>query len=441
MVSKVALALVLTGFVADGIAVALNSRTQSPPTLLLNDTHDWSPDTVISYPDSSAFWEATERWDIYAPPSYKIAISPATEADVKLARQQHLPFLATGGRHGYSTTLGDLQGGLAIDLSKPNSIKIDKSAATLTIRPGVRFRDIFDPVYEAGFEIQTGTCSCVGMMGATLGGGISPLHGLHGLIIDALISVRIVTADGKIIEASQTSNSELFWGIRGAGQNFGIVVEATYQLHPLYRGGVWTKFDTLAGMLPIPAQLTIETIMNYNYTLERVRVDVEAHKTLVSVVYAGPKDETTQAISLILELTPSYFRFKEITWNEISTQATFLLDGPVCEDKQIYDIYGVNLRNLSASTLASSFETSATLFVEQPAARNSTIVLETWPIEAAVTVPDDLTAYPWRDAITYVLIQMRWDDIGNPVEGPANAVGRKLRSDMAATSGYDGLTG
>ncbi|RYC63463.1 hypothetical protein CHU98_g2747 [Xylaria longipes] len=391
MVSKVALALVLTGFVADGIAVALNSRTQSPPTLLLNDTHDWSPDTVISYPDSSAFWEATERWDIYAPPSYKIAISPATEADVKLARQQHLPFLATGGRHGYSTTLGDLQGGLAIDLSKPNSIKIDKSAATLTIRPGVRFRDIFDPVYEAGFEIQTGTCSCVGMMGATLGGGISPLHGLHGLIIDALISVRIVTADGKIIEASQTSNSELFWGIRGAGQNFGIVVEATYQLHPLYRGGVWTK-----------------TIMNYNYTLERVRVDVEA--------------------------------FKEITWNEISTQATFLLDGPVCEDKQIYDIYGVNLRNLSASTLASNFETLATLFVEQPAARNSTIVLETWPIEAAVTVPDDSTAYPWRDAMTYVLIQMRWDDIGNPVEGPANAVGRKLRSDMAATSGYDGLT-
>lgn len=65
-----------------------------------------------------------------------------------------MPFLATGGRHGYSTTLGDMQGGLAIDLTEMNSVSVDESAATLTIGPGVRFRDIFDPVYNAGFEIR-----------------------------------------------------------------------------------------------------------------------------------------------------------------------------------------------------------------------------------------------------------------------------------------------
>ena len=62
------------------------------------------------------------------------------------------------------------------------------------------------------------------MMGATLGGGIGRSHGIHGMIIDALVSVRLVTADGQIIEASEKTNSDLFWGIRGAGQNFGIVV-------------------------------------------------------------------------------------------------------------------------------------------------------------------------------------------------------------------------
>jgi FAD/FMN-containing dehydrogenase len=66
-----------------------------------------------------------------------------------------MSFLATGGRHGYSTSLGAFKGGLGIDLSQLNSISIDKAAKTLTIGPGVRFRDIFNPVYEAGFQIRS----------------------------------------------------------------------------------------------------------------------------------------------------------------------------------------------------------------------------------------------------------------------------------------------
>jgi len=105
------------------------------------------------------------------------------------------------------------------------------------------------------------------------------------MIIDALISVRLVTADGQIIEASEKTNSDLFWGIRGAGQNFGIVVSATYGLHPLRNGGVWTSadilltpeknvsyFETVEKMHPLPAELTVETIINYNSTLDQVRM-------------------------------------------------------------------------------------------------------------------------------------------------------------------------
>lgn len=125
------------------------------------------------------------------------------------------------------------------------------------------------------------------MMGATLGGGIGRLHGIHCLIIDALKSVRLVTADGSVLEVSEHSHPDLFWGIRGAGQNFGIVTSATYELHPLSNGGgVWTSadilltpdknvsyFDALAGMHPLPPQLTVETIMNYNGTLDEVSLD------------------------------------------------------------------------------------------------------------------------------------------------------------------------
>lgn len=117
-----------------------------------------------------------------------------------------------------------------------------------------------------------------------LGGGIGRLLGLNGLMIDALVSARIVTADGQILEVSETSNSDLFWGVRGAGQNFGIITSATLKLTPLYKSGVWTSadliftpeknvtfFNTLAGMLPLPPQLTVETVINYNTTLDHVR--------------------------------------------------------------------------------------------------------------------------------------------------------------------------
>ena len=65
-----------------------------------------------------------------------------------------MPFLATGGRHGTATTLGNLQNGLALDLSQLNEVSINKSAATLTVGPGVLLRDIFDPVYQAGFQVR-----------------------------------------------------------------------------------------------------------------------------------------------------------------------------------------------------------------------------------------------------------------------------------------------
>lgn len=83
------------------------------------------------------------------------------------------------------------------------------------------------------------------MVGATLGGGIGPYQGLHGLIIDALDSVTIVTGTGEIVNASATENTDLFWGLRGAGQNFGIITSATYTLHDQTNGGTALNADFL----------------------------------------------------------------------------------------------------------------------------------------------------------------------------------------------------
>lgn len=85
----------------------------------------------------------------------------------------------------------------------------------------------------------------MGVVGATLGAGVGRFQGIHGLIIDTLLSVRLVTAKGKIITASATENSDLFWGLRGAGANFGIILSATYTITDLSNGGTVTSADLI----------------------------------------------------------------------------------------------------------------------------------------------------------------------------------------------------
>ncbi len=86
----------------------------------------------------------------------------------------------------------------------------------------------------------SGACNCVGFIGSGLGGGIGYLSGVMGLVSDSLVSARLITAKGDLIEVSESSNPDLFWAIRGAGTNFGIITSATYKLsEPVNNGEVF----------------------------------------------------------------------------------------------------------------------------------------------------------------------------------------------------------
>jgi FAD/FMN-containing dehydrogenase len=122
------------------------------------------------------------------------------------------------------------------------------------------------------------------MVGATIGGGVGRYQGLNGLIVDSLLSVRLVTAEGMLIDVSNTSNPDLFWAIRGAGANFGIITSATYRLYPLTNDGLVMNadfifpassnasyFDIIQSLQDtIPAELATISIMEYNGTSDEV---------------------------------------------------------------------------------------------------------------------------------------------------------------------------
>lgn len=121
------------------------------------------------------------------------------------------------------------------------------------------------------------------MTGVTIGGGIGRLNGLDGLVQDSLVSARIVIANGSLLQVSQTSTPDLFWAVRGAGHNFGVITSATYRLHPLYNGGKWTSVDLIvpleknlsyfkavSNLLPLPAELSVQTMVVYDTASNQV---------------------------------------------------------------------------------------------------------------------------------------------------------------------------
>jgi FAD/FMN-containing dehydrogenase len=135
--------------------------------------------------------------------------------------------------HGAGTDgeLSTCDDGLVIDLSKMKGIRVDPHSRTARAQAGVLLGKLDREAQAFGLAVPAGIVSHTGLAGLTLGGGIGWLMRKHGLTIDKLLSVDLVTAEGEFVKASEDENAELFWGVRGGGGNFGVVTEFEFRLN------------------------------------------------------------------------------------------------------------------------------------------------------------------------------------------------------------------
>src|SRR5215203_2538924 len=153
-------------------------------------------------------------------------------AAVKFAKDNGLLVAVRGGGHSYPGH-SVCDGGIVIDLSKMKGIRVDPEARTARVQPGTLWGDLDRETQAFGLATTGGFVSHTGVAGLTLGGGIGLLHRTHGLTIDQLLSVDLITADGEFVKASETENPDLFWGVRGGGGNFGIVTDFEFRRNPV----------------------------------------------------------------------------------------------------------------------------------------------------------------------------------------------------------------
>lgn len=181
---------------------------------------------------------------------------------VNIARDSNLQLAVHGAGHNIAGN-SVCDGGIMIDLSQMNSVRIDPKSKKAFVEPGAILGDFDHEAQAFGLATPLGINSTTGVSGLTLGGGFGWLTRKHGMTIDNLISADVITADGELVHTNENQKPDLFWAIRGGGGNFGIVTLFEFQLHKVGP-------DVLAGLMVFPFKDAKSILKKYRKFVQKI---------------------------------------------------------------------------------------------------------------------------------------------------------------------------
>jgi FAD/FMN-containing dehydrogenase len=331
------------------------------------------------------------------------------------AQDHDLPLVVRSGGHSMAGH-GTADGALVVDLSLMRDVDIDPVGRTAWAEAGVLAGEYMVAAGAHGLVTPFGDSGDVGVAGITLGGGIGWLARKHGMTIDSLISVELVTADGRRRTASAVEEPDLFWAIRGAGANFGIVTRLQFRLHELG--------DVLAGDIILPA--TREVLRALVPVLhaapdgltamplivrasEDPTILPEHHGRLlvhVSVAWSGAADDAERALAPIRALGGSIA--DTVVWKPYAALFT-----PV--DRDAAPTWGISSRTRFIDDLDDATIDTIERHLTAPHAPDALVQLRVLGGEMA-RAPRDATAFGWRDRPALLWLITPYEDVGRAAE-------------------------
>jgi FAD/FMN-containing dehydrogenase len=225
---------------------------------------------------------------------------------VRFAAAHGLLTAVRGGGHSLSGQSG-CDGGLLISVAAMREVRIDRTARLAHVQAGSLLGPVDQAAQAAGMATVLGTVADTGVAGLTLGGGEGRLSRKHGLTIDNLEAVDVVTADGRSLHVSATDNPDLFWAVRGGGGNFGVATAFTYRLHeivPLLYGGTLTYPYADAGqmlrsyadiMAHAPDELSADVALTVDPVQQQRVIEFD-------VCYCGPAADAERVVAPLRKL-------------------------------------------------------------------------------------------------------------------------------------------
>jgi FAD/FMN-containing dehydrogenase len=269
----------------------------------------------VLVPGDPEFDEARSVWNamIDRRPAAIVRCLGVTDvvACVNAARTSGIPLTVKGGGHNIAG-LAVCDGGLMMDMSLLRGVQVDPARRVARAGPGCLLGDVDRETQAHGLAAILGFVSATGCAGLTLGGGFGYLTRRFGWSTDNLAAVDLVTADGRVVRASEEENTDLFWGVCGGGGNFGVATGFDYKLHPVgpdvVAGAIAWRGEEAAGVLDLyrsvvtkaPRELTCVAGLRLAPPAPWLSKDVHG-KPIVAffVCYSGPLEEAEGVLAPI----------------------------------------------------------------------------------------------------------------------------------------------
>jgi len=351
-------------------------------------------------------------------------------AAVDFARENQLDLAVRGGSHSVPG-FGTWDDGVVVDLSAMRGMRVDPAGRTARAEGGATWGDFNAATYAFGLAATGGIVSTTGVGGLTLGGGIGYLARGLGLSCDNLVSADVVTADGRLLIASERENEDLFWAIRGGGGNFGVVTSFEFRLSPvrdIFGGPMFFDLERARDVLSFFREFIVDApeqlggFPAFQIAPPLPFIPEERHgvpHVAIVACWSGPLEEGEKALRPFRDVAPIV---AEMVGPMPYPALNSAFDGLVPPGLQHYWKANFN-RELTDAAIEGHLQYGPKL----PTV-NSTVHI--YPINGAChRVASDATAFAYRDATFATVIAGMWPD---PAENEANI--QWVRDYYAATA-------
>ncbi|KAF2009519.1 FAD-binding domain-containing protein [Aaosphaeria arxii CBS 175.79] len=406
-----------------------------------------SKQAEVYLPGSEGFANATLRWNAAALPHLDIIVKVETERDVertiRYANAHKRPFLAISGGHGQTQTLKNVKSGIGIWMRGMNDLKVVDRGRAAVVGGGIENGEVIRRLWAEGKQTSTPVCDCPGFIAPVLGGGHGWLQGRYGLPADQLISARLVLANGSAISVSASEHKDLFWALRGAGHNFGIVTELKIKIYDrtpeqdLWNGTGFTftsdkiqsVFAVVNGWIDEPNR-PIE-LTHYGAFIFNPQIDPVKAVFLLWIFYQGTSIPEAYT-SPLYKLGPASVTSKITDLTELNTHTAGAYGMPACAKGGSRHMYPVSLNRYPLENLEYALDIFSSL---PPAYHGSFVLLEGYTTHRVKQIPAESTAFADRNSEILVDIIILYE-ANSTLDSTAYEYGEKLREAIWQGSGY-----
>ncbi|KAI0100095.1 hypothetical protein GGR51DRAFT_564506 [Nemania sp. FL0031] len=420
------------------LAIDLQTAMVDNNTVLSGLRKLLSPQATVALRDSPEYANLTDRWRKWHAPDIAAVVEVATEEDVqetvRFAKEFDIPFVARAGGHGATDSLANAKNAIQIDFRKMNQVKLNDDGQTATLEGGVTVKQVVDGLEAVGKRAVTGICECVGLSAPILGGGHGWLQGQYGLAADQVVSARLVLPNGDLITVSGESHPDLFWAIKGAGHNFGLVTEWEYRVHDMpkhkwyYQIFIYPK-DKLEALYEL-ANSKIKTqpaeAIFWGYFVKVPPLDPENPLVWFAVIYDGPKEKAEAYAEDFYKIEHKNVDVGEASMHDLAKLTFQDEDGPGCQYGKTSLRYPIGLKEYNVAAVRKVYDHIDETFRNVPELAGSFFLIEGYSTQAVEAVDSKSTAFPHRDEKILVTSYVQYAP--NPDTDPiAQEFGKKLQ--------------